>query len=190
MLACAQCPSSSTRSATLPDKEEGTLPPDTDVEGLLGVQNCLVYGYILFRDGFARQLNVDREALDRRMRRLVSAVGRRAREADWSAPAPRMPDPPPMQTPLLDTTTPGLLQASVLDLLAERGILAGVNLRQVAERAGVHRALVYHYFGSRRELLLAALRQRRPPAAAPASRGSSSARTPSPRSCAIPARSR
>ncbi len=43
-------------------------------------------------------------------------------------------------------------------LLERHGVLAGLNLRQVAEEAGVNRGLVYHYFGSRRDLLRAALR--------------------------------
>lgn len=44
-------------------------------------------------------------------------------------------------------------------MLIERdGVLAGLNLREVADEAGVNRGLVYHYFGSRRDLLRAALR--------------------------------
>ena len=50
-----------------------------------------------------------------------------------------------------------LLEQAALELLAENGILAGLNLREVAESAGVNRGLVYHYFGSREELLRAAL---------------------------------
>ena len=37
-------------------------------------------------------------------------------------------------------------------------MLAGLNLREVADEAGVNRGLVYHYFGSRRDLLRAAAR--------------------------------
>lgn len=44
-----------------------------------------------------------------------------------------------------------------LELLARDGVLAGLNLREVADRAGVNRANIYHYFGSRRELLRAAI---------------------------------
>lgn len=54
--------------------------------------------------------------------------------------------------------TEAALQAAALDLLDRNGVLAGLNLREVAEEAGVNRGLVYHYFGSRRALLRAALR--------------------------------
>jgi AcrR family transcriptional regulator len=54
--------------------------------------------------------------------------------------------------------TESALQRAALLLLERNGILAGLNLRQVAEEAGVNRGLVYHYFGSRRDLLRAALR--------------------------------
>ncbi len=50
-----------------------------------------------------------------------------------------------------------LLEQAALDLMKENGVLAGLNLREVAEQAGVNRALVYHYFGSREELLRSAL---------------------------------
>jgi AcrR family transcriptional regulator len=50
------------------------------------------------------------------------------------------------------------LQRAALDLLDRNGVLAGLNLREVAGAAGVNRGLVYHYFGSRRDLLRAALR--------------------------------
>lgn len=50
-----------------------------------------------------------------------------------------------------------LLEQAALDLLEENGVLAGLNLREVAERAGVNRALVYHHFGSREDLLRSAL---------------------------------
>lgn len=55
--------------------------------------------------------------------------------------------------------TRALLEHAALDLLAEKGVLAGLNLREVAERAGVNRALVYHHFGSRDELLRSALKR-------------------------------
>lgn len=42
-------------------------------------------------------------------------------------------------------------------LLARDGVLAGLNLREVAAEAEVNRGLVYHYFGSRQDLLRAAL---------------------------------
>lgn len=50
------------------------------------------------------------------------------------------------------------LQQAALDLLDRDGVLAGLSLREVADEAGVNRGLVYHYFGSRREILRAALR--------------------------------
>jgi len=50
-----------------------------------------------------------------------------------------------------------LLEQAALDLIEENGVLAGLNLREVAEMAGVNRALVYHHFGSREELLRSAL---------------------------------
>lgn len=42
-------------------------------------------------------------------------------------------------------------------LLRRDGVLAGLNLREVADEAGVNRGLIYQYFGSRQELLRAAL---------------------------------
>jgi len=51
------------------------------------------------------------------------------------------------------------LEAAAIALMKRDGILAGLNLREVADAAGVNRGLVYHYFGSRRELLQAALRK-------------------------------
>ena len=44
-----------------------------------------------------------------------------------------------------------------LDLIRDNGVLAGLNLRQVAEGAGVNRGNIYHYFGSRQALLRAAI---------------------------------
>ncbi len=63
--------------------------------------------------------------------------------------SPRQPD---------RAATEQALQAAALDLLDRNGVLAGLNLREVADEAGVNRGLVYHYFGSRRALLRAALR--------------------------------
>lgn len=54
--------------------------------------------------------------------------------------------------------TEAVLERSALALLRERGILGGLNLREVADDAGVNRGLVYHYFGGGRDLLRAALR--------------------------------
>lgn len=50
------------------------------------------------------------------------------------------------------------MQAAALKLLDRDGVLAGLNLREVADDAGVNRGLVYHYFGSRQDLLRASLR--------------------------------
>jgi len=47
-----------------------------------------------------------------------------------------------------------------LDLISNNGILAGLNLREVAEGAGVNRGNIYHYFGSRQELLRTAIGHR------------------------------
>ena len=46
---------------------------------------------------------------------------------------------------------------AALDQLATRGVLAGLNLREVADVAGVTPANIYHLFGSRQGLLRAAL---------------------------------
>ncbi|MEB8338392.1 TetR/AcrR family transcriptional regulator [Streptomyces endophyticus] len=55
--------------------------------------------------------------------------------------------------------TSRLLEHAALELIERDGVLAGLNLREVADRAGVNRGLVYHYFGSRRDLLRAALQR-------------------------------
>lgn len=47
-----------------------------------------------------------------------------------------------------------------LELIQTKGVLAGLNLREVAEGAGVNRGNIYHYFGSRQELLRAAINRR------------------------------
>jgi AcrR family transcriptional regulator len=57
-------------------------------------------------------------------------------------------------------TTEALLESAALELLAENGVLAGLNLREVCDRVQVNRGLIYHYFGSRRDLLRSALRRR------------------------------
>ncbi|MEQ8232405.1 MAG: TetR/AcrR family transcriptional regulator [Gammaproteobacteria bacterium] len=57
------------------------------------------------------------------------------------------------------TATEDLLQKAALRMLDRDGVLAGLNLREVAEEAGVNRGLVYHYFGSRAALLRRALRR-------------------------------
>jgi AcrR family transcriptional regulator len=67
-----------------------------------------------------------------------------------SATTPRTPNRP---------ATEAALQTAALDLLERNGVLAGLNLREVADEAGVNRGLVYHYFGTRRDLLRSALRR-------------------------------
>lgn len=54
-------------------------------------------------------------------------------------------------------STRDALMDAALALLEERGVLAGLNLREVADRVGVTPANVYHLFGSRQGLLRAAL---------------------------------
>ncbi|WP_030167724.1 TetR/AcrR family transcriptional regulator [Spirillospora albida] len=55
------------------------------------------------------------------------------------------------------------LRAAAITLLRRGGVLAGLNLREVADAAGVNRGLVYQYFGSRRGLLRSALFHRSRP---------------------------
>ena len=47
-----------------------------------------------------------------------------------------------------------------LDIIRDKGVLAGLNLREVADGAGVNRGNIYHYFGSRQELLRVAINRR------------------------------
>ncbi|MDG2308524.1 MAG: TetR/AcrR family transcriptional regulator [Candidatus Binatia bacterium] len=49
---------------------------------------------------------------------------------------------------------------AALGLIRRNGVLSGLNLREVADGAGVNRGNIYHYFGSRRELLRAAIARR------------------------------
>jgi AcrR family transcriptional regulator len=60
--------------------------------------------------------------------------------------------------PTREAAEAALIKAA-LELLDERGALDKMSLREIAERAGVHRGLVYHYFGSREELLREAARR-------------------------------
>ncbi len=53
--------------------------------------------------------------------------------------------------------TKAQLEKAALEMMRDNGVLAGVNLREVAEKAGINRALVYHYFGTREDLLRSAL---------------------------------
>jgi len=48
------------------------------------------------------------------------------------------------------------LLAAALRLVERHGVLAGLNLQEVANEAGVNRGLIYRYFGSREGLLRAA----------------------------------
>jgi AcrR family transcriptional regulator len=52
-----------------------------------------------------------------------------------------------------------LLEAT-FDLLQRDGIFAGLNLQEVADRAGVNRGQIYQYFGDRRSLLRSAVAYR------------------------------
>lgn len=52
-----------------------------------------------------------------------------------------------------------LIEAA-LELIRKNGVLAGLNLREVASAAGVNRGNIYHYFGSRQELLRTAINRR------------------------------
>jgi len=47
-----------------------------------------------------------------------------------------------------------------LALIRNNGVLAGLNLKEVAQGAGVNRGNIYHYFGSRQELLRIAINRR------------------------------
>ena len=69
-----------------------------------------------------------------------------------------MPPSAPPRTPNRPATE-AALQTAAIDLLERNGVLAGLNLREVADEAGVNRGLVYHYFGTRRDLLRSALRR-------------------------------
>ena len=48
---------------------------------------------------------------------------------------------------------------AAIEALTERGVLAGLNLREVADSVGVTPANIYHLFGSRQGLLRAALQR-------------------------------
>lgn len=50
------------------------------------------------------------------------------------------------------------VEEAVLDMLEAQGVLAGINLKKVADAAGVNRTLVYHHFGSLRGLLQSAIK--------------------------------
>jgi AcrR family transcriptional regulator len=73
-----------------------------------------------------------------------------------AATNPRQGGPP---RPAGRARTEAALAEAAVRLLERNGVLAGLNLREVADDAGVNRGLVYQYFGSRRELLRAALKR-------------------------------
>jgi AcrR family transcriptional regulator len=90
----------------------------------------------------------------------VDPVGPLEEPQQRSAPS-RSPGTPeragtPTRAPNRQATEKALEDAA-LALLRRDGILAGLNLREVADAAGVNRGLVYHYFGSRGKLLRSAL---------------------------------
>jgi AcrR family transcriptional regulator len=58
--------------------------------------------------------------------------------------------------------TEALLEDTAVEMVLEHGVLAGLNLREVAKRAGLNRGLIYHYYGSREELLGRAFLRRLP----------------------------
>lgn len=60
------------------------------------------------------------------------------------------------RTPDRQATEQALMD-SALALIERDGILAGLNMQEVADEADVNRGLIHHYFGSRRALLRAAL---------------------------------
>jgi AcrR family transcriptional regulator len=64
----------------------------------------------------------------------------------------------PRSRPSREGTETALLDAA-FSLLKERGVLSGMSLQEIADRADTTRGLVYHYFGSREELLRAAARR-------------------------------
>lgn len=69
------------------------------------------------------------------------------------------PKPKPKQRRSRADTEQRLIDVA-LELIQTKGVLAGLNLREVAEGAGVNRGNIYHYFGSRQELLRAAINRR------------------------------
>ena len=74
-----------------------------------------------------------------------------------------------------DPSTRDALMDAALSQLATKGVLAGLNLREVADAVGVTPANIYYHFGSREGLLRAALARKagllQPPLAAVAEAG-------------------
>ena len=58
-----------------------------------------------------------------------------------------------------DRSTRDALMDEAIQQLMTKGVLAGLNLREVADAVGVTPANIYHYFGSRQGLLRAALQR-------------------------------
>jgi AcrR family transcriptional regulator len=84
-----------------------------------------------------------------------SVVGTAVGSAGCATLAPVSParrDPAPGER-----STPDALMDAALDRLNSKGVLAGLNLREVAEDVGVTRANIYCWFGSRQGLLRAEL---------------------------------
>ena len=79
-------------------------------------------------------------------------------ESDYGIPgAATSPGRRPRRTRL--ETEEALLEAA-LRVLKRNAPLTGVNLREVADEAGVNHGQIYQYFGTRQALLRAAIRQR------------------------------
>jgi AcrR family transcriptional regulator len=75
--------------------------------------------------------------------------------------SPGQPSPTPTKGATGDRAdTEALIENAALELLERNGVLAGLNLREVADLAKVNRGLVYLYFGSRQALLRSALSKR------------------------------
>jgi AcrR family transcriptional regulator len=71
---------------------------------------------------------------------------------------PASPTSPASPSPLSSApSTRDALMDATIELIEERGVLAGLNLSEVADRVGVTPANIYHLFGSRQGLLRAAL---------------------------------
>jgi AcrR family transcriptional regulator len=65
--------------------------------------------------------------------------------------------PPRRLAPPAEASTREALLDAALDQLQTKGVLAGLNLREVADAVGVTPANIYYYFGTRQGLLRAAL---------------------------------
>ena len=85
------------------------------------------------------------------MREISLSVGTGGRKGRSAKPPKVRQDRAETERRLID---------AALDLIRRNGVLAGLNLREVAAAAGVNRGNIYHYFGSRQELLRAAIARR------------------------------